>query len=82
MLEETLQETVARLYRGMTPEAIAIHEGWVRRFNASDKGKAAAAARDAARLEKISRGLVMTDREVVAEVAAIIQRVEGIDAAL
>ena len=34
MAEETLQEAVARLYRDMTPEAIAKHERWVRRFKA------------------------------------------------
>lgn len=44
---ETTAQTVARLYRDMTPAQIAAHEDWVRRFTASKEGKAAAADREA-----------------------------------
>lgn len=76
MARETLTETMARLYRDMTPEQIASHQDWVRRFNASDAGKAAAADREERRawIAREAERRPLTDEQVVAEVVAIIQR--------
>lgn len=83
-MDASLREEVERLYRGMTPEQIAAHEDWVRRFNASDAGKAAAAAREAERISRERRQQVgaMSDQEVLSEVIAIVQREDGFDAGL
>ena len=80
MATETLEQTVARLYAGMTPEQIEAHEDWVRRFHASDAGKALAASR--AQQGLVSQLAEMTDREVLAVVVAIVQRGAGLDAGL
>lgn len=79
MAADTLEQTVARLYRDMTSEQIAAHEDWVRRFKASEAGKAAAAAREA---DRVSRewGYEKTDEEVLAEAVAIVQRGDGLAA--
>lgn len=49
-MDASLRAEVERLYQGMTPEQIAAHEDWVRRYHASDEGKASAAAREDARV--------------------------------
>ncbi|MGE8128487.1 hypothetical protein ACQKQD_16050 [Methylobacterium sp. NPDC080182] len=84
MATETTEQTVARLYARMTPGQIAAHEDWVRRFNASDAGKAAAAAREADRVRQAAAAAirVLSDQEVLAEAVAIVQRGDGLDAAL
>lgn len=57
------QEHIARLYAGMSPEQVADHEDWVRRFKAEQAVKQAEEVRAAAkrRLEL----LAMSDKEVV-----------------
>ncbi|MGW9821899.1 hypothetical protein ACUXK4_004488 [Methylorubrum extorquens] len=84
MAAETTEQTVARLYAGMTPAQIAAHEDWVRRFNASDVGKAAAAAREAERVrrERSAEIRAMSDVEVLAEAVAIVERGDGLGAGL
>lgn len=77
-----MTEDRERLYRGMTPEQIEAHEDWVRRFNASDAGMAAASAREAERFLR-ERGMhitAMPDEEVLAEAIAIVQRGGGLGA--
>ncbi len=84
MVTETTEQTIARLYAAMTPEQVAAHEDWVRRFRASDEGKAilTVAEIEKARRERVARIVAMTDRQVVVEVVDIIQRGEGVNAAL
>ncbi|MCK2054967.1 hypothetical protein [Methylobacterium sp. 37f] len=77
-----MTEDRERLYRGMTPEQISAHEDWVRRFKAADAGKAAAAAREAERLDR-ERGMhvtAMPDEAVLAEAIVIVQRGAGLSA--
>lgn len=84
MATESTEKFVARLYAGMTPEQIVAHEDWVRRFNASDAGKAAAAARETTRVqrERAAEVCAMDDEEVLAEAVAMVQRGDGLGAAL
>ena len=78
------EQEKAHLYRGMTPQEIDAHEDWVRRFNASDEGKAAAAAREAERVrrERAAEVRAQSDAEVLAEAVAIVQRGDGLGAGL
>jgi hypothetical protein len=58
---------LARLYASLTPEQVAAHEDWVRRYKAEQADeKAAAAAAFAARRAELR---AMTDEQVVAEFA-------------
>jgi len=79
MERKTLEQTVARLYAGMTPEQIADHQDWVRRFTTSEAGKAATAAREAERIRR-EWAYEKSDEEVLAEAVAIVQSGEGLAA--
>lgn len=76
------EQEKAHLYRGMTSQEVEAHEDWVRRFTASEAGKAAAAAREAERVrrERAAEVRAMSDEEVLAKAVAIVQRGDGLGA--